>query len=451
MPPPDYSTRDPAVNSGELRYAWYVVGVLMVCYTLSFVDRQILSLLVTPIKEDLGIGDTQIGLLQGLAFVIFYTLLGLPAGWLADRYSRRTIIATGVLLWSFMTAVCSVTRSFWSLFGARVGVGVGEATLGPSAFSLITDYFPRDRLGTALSFYSMGIFIGSGLAFVVGGAVVGAVSHMPAVAIPLLGTIAAWRLTFLIVGVPGLLVAVLMYTVREPLRRGLLIGADGAASRLSLADVAAQMTQRWRSVLGISSATIFQAMANYAVGAWLPVYFERAHGWATGQAGLPLGLMIVTFGCLGMYVGGRLCDHWQRLGRHEAPLLVAMIGVTGAGVCVVLATTASSATASLLFMAPGYFFLGLPIGSIFASIQWIFPNQVRGVAGAVLQLILNIGGLSLGPLLPGLFTDYLFHDERMIGEAVALTVGAASVAGAVLFRLSFAPYRADFARMHAQD
>src|SRR5690606_17286854 len=145
----------------ELRYAWYVVGVLMVCYTLSFVDRQILSLLVTPIKEDLGLNDTQIGLLQGLAFALFYTMLGLPMGWLADRYSRRTIIAVGVLLWSFMTAVCALARSFWSLFAARIGVGVGEATLGPSAFSLITDYFPRDRLGTALSVYSMGIFIGS--------------------------------------------------------------------------------------------------------------------------------------------------------------------------------------------------------------------------------------------------------------------------------------------------
>ena len=447
----DTSERSPVVRGGESRYAWYVVGVLMICYTLSFVDRQILSLLVTPIKEDLGLNDTQIGLLQGLAFAIFYTALGLPAGWLADRFSRRWIVAIGVLLWSFMTAVCSVTRSFWSLFAARIGVGVGEATLGPCAFSLISDYFPRERLGTALSVYSMGIFIGSGLAFIVGGVVVGAVSHMPPVEFPLFGTVAAWRLTFLIVGVPGLLVALLMYTVREPQRRGLLTDADGTASRLNFADVVEQISQRRRSVFFVSVATIFQAMNNYAVGAWIPVFFERAHGWARGEAGLPLGLLIVTFGCLGMYLGGRLCDYWQRHRRYEAPLLVSVIGVIGGGVFVVLATTASSAALSLFFMAPAYFFLGFPIGSIFASIQWIFPNQLRGQAGALLQMILNIGGMGLGPLLPGVFTDYLFNDPQRIGDAVAMTVAASSVAGAILFRLGFNPYRADFARMHASE
>ena len=438
----------PVLQGRELRYAWYVVGVLMICYTLSFVDRQILSLLVAPIKEDLGLNDTQVGLLQGLAFAIFYTVLGLPAGWLADRYSRRTIIAVGVLLWSFMTAMCSAARSFWTLFAARIGVGVGEATLGPCAFSLLSDYFPRERLGTALSVYSMGIFIGSGLAFIVGGAVVGAVSHMPPLHVPVFGEMAAWRLTFLIVGLPGLLVALLVYTVREPVRRGLLTGTDGRARTLSFGEVMGEIRLRWISVLLISFATIFQAMGNYAVGAWLPAFFERAHGWSRGEAGLPLGLLIVVFGCAGMYLGGWLCDYWQRQKKYEAPLLVAIIGVSGAGVCVVAATTASTATMSLLFMAPGYFFLGFPIGSIFASVQWIFPNQVRGQAGALLQMILNIGGMGFGPLLPGLFTDYLFHDPLRIGDAVAMTVGTASVVGAILFRLSFKSYRADFARMH---
>src|SRR5712691_1532753 len=202
-------------KEATLGYAWYVVLVLMVCYTLSFIDRQILSLLVGPIKRDLGITDTRVGLLQGLAFALFYTLLGLPMGRFADRGSRRNLIALGVFFWSLMTAVCSVARSFWSLFFARMGVGVGEATLAPSAFSLISDYFPRERLGTALSIYAMGIFIGSGLALIVGGTVVGAVTHLPAIDLPVLGTIASWRLTFLIVGLPGLLVGLILYTIRE--------------------------------------------------------------------------------------------------------------------------------------------------------------------------------------------------------------------------------------------
>src|SRR5882672_1891382 len=205
----------PSLKSTEsepsLRYAWYVVFILMVCYALSFVDRQILSLLVGPMKRDLALSDTRIGLLQGLAFALFYGLMGLPLGRLADTRNRRNVIILGVVLWSFLTGACSAARSFWSLFLARMGVGVGEATLSPSAFSLISDYFPKEKLATAMSVYSMGIFIGSGLANIVGGAVVDAVRELPAVTLPLLGTVAPWRFTFLIVGAPGLVIALLLY------------------------------------------------------------------------------------------------------------------------------------------------------------------------------------------------------------------------------------------------
>ncbi|MCI0489999.1 MAG: MFS transporter, partial [Blastocatellia bacterium] len=220
---PDVETSQASVDESKasepsLRYAWYVVIILMVCYTLSFIDRQILSLLVKPIQRDLGINDTEMGLLQGAAFGIFYTLLGLPMGWLADRISRRNLIAVGVFFWSLTTALCAVAKSFGSLFFARMGVGVGEATLAPSAFSMISDYFPKERLGTALSVYAMGIFIGSGLANIVGGTVVGSVVDMPAVDLPVIGTIASWRLTFLIVGLPGILVGLLLYSARHGLK-----------------------------------------------------------------------------------------------------------------------------------------------------------------------------------------------------------------------------------------
>src|SRR5712691_2641298 len=184
-------------KGATLGYAWYVVLVLMVCYTLSFIDRQILSLLVAPIKHDLGISDTRIGLLQGLAFALFYTMMGLPLGRIADTCSRRTLISFGVLFWSVMTTLCATAKSFWSLFLARMGVGVGEATLAPAAFSLISDYFSAGLLATALSIYSMGIFLGSGLALIVGGVVVTATTRMPAIELPLLGLTASWRLAFL--------------------------------------------------------------------------------------------------------------------------------------------------------------------------------------------------------------------------------------------------------------
>ncbi len=434
-----------------LGYAWYVVIVLMVCLTLSFIDRQILSLLVSPIKRDLGISDTRIGLLQGPAFALFYTFMGLPVGWLVDRYSRRTIIAAGVFFWSLMTAVCAVAGSFWSLFAARVGVGVGEATLGPAAMSLTSDYFPKEKLGGALSVYAMGIFIGSGLAMIVGGTVVGAVEGMPAVTLPVIGEIASWRLTFLIVGLPGVLVGLLVYTVREPLRRNLLRTAEGKASQLNLREVAREVMLRWRSVAGVCVALSAQAACNYAIFAWAPEYFLRVHGWGPRERGMALGVMTLTAGIAGMYAGGKLCDRWLRQGVHEAPLKVGVVGAVWAGIFFGLAMSMPDVTWLLLVMVPAQFFLALPVGSSYAALQLIFPNQLRGLVAALMAFTISIGGQSLGPFLPGVFNDYLFRDGNMVGWSLALTVALASIASAAMFRATYRTYRTHYAWIHEAE
>jgi MFS family permease len=442
----------PSLKSTEsepsLRYAWYVVFILMVCYALSFVDRQILSLLVGPMKRDLALSDTRIGLLQGLAFALFYGLMGLPLGRLADTRNRRNVIIVGVVLWSFLTGACSAARSFWSLFLARMGVGVGEATLSPSAFSLISDYFPKEKLGGALSVYSMGIFIGSGLALIAGGSVVDAVTRMPAVTLPLLGAVAPWRLTFLIVGAPGLAIALLLCTVREPVRRQLLRASNGAPARLRFREVVVELGMRWESVIAISVGMVFQSMGTYAFVAWAPAFLQRIHGWSAGQSGRALGLIVLVFGCLGMSAGGRLCDHWQKKGVVEAPLRVALVSAIGSGILFAFAMTAKQAGWTMLLAAPALVFLALPIGSSYAAIQLIFPNQVRGQVSALFLLILNLGGLSLGPLLPGLLNDYVFRNEKMIGPSLAITISAASALMLITFRAAYRPYRIDYERMH---
>jgi MFS family permease len=420
----------------------------MVCYALSFVDRQILSLLVGPMKHDLAISDTRIGLLQGIAFAAFYSLMGLPLGRLADTRNRRNVIFVGVVLWSFLTGVCSAARSFWSLFLARMGVGVGEATLSPSAFSLISDYFPKEKLGAALSVYSMGIFIGSGLALVAGGSVVDAVTRMPAVTLPLLGSVAPWRFTFLIVGAPGLAIAPLLYTVREPMRRQLMRTSDGVAARLQIHEVVAELRTRWQSVLGISVGMVFQSMCTFAFVAWAPTFLQRTHGWSAGESGRALGLLVLVFGCLGMSAGGRLCDHWQEKGILEAPLRVGLVSAVATGILFAFAMTAKQAGWTLLLLAPGLFFLALPIGSSYAALQLIFPNQVRGQVSALFLLILSLGGPSLGPLLPGLLNDYVFRNEKMIGPSLAITISVASALMLIIFRAVYRPYRIDFERMH---
>ena len=199
-------------------YAWYVVAVLMLAYVCSFVDRQVLALMVPAVRRDLGISDTQMSLLMGLSFALFYSILGLPIGRLADRSSRRRIIVWGIAVWSVMTALCGAARNYWQLFLARMGVGVGEAALSPPAYSLIADYFPKDRLGTAIGVYSLGIYLGSGLAMMLGGWVTGRVAAAAMWTLPLIGEVRPWQAVFFVIGLPGLLLALWVGTLREPAR-----------------------------------------------------------------------------------------------------------------------------------------------------------------------------------------------------------------------------------------
>lgn len=413
----------------------------MLCYALSLIDRQILSLLVAPMKQDLHINDTRIGLLQGLSFGLFYTFAGLPLGKLADSCSRRRMVTAGVLSWSVMTAVCSTAKNFWSLFLTRTGVGVGEATLSPAAFSLIADSFPPDQLGLALSVYSMGIYLGSGLAMIVGGSVVQGLSRTPQLTLPILGTIASWRATFLVVGLPGLLVVLLTLTIREPQRRSLLRAADGAVVQPRFHEVWHELHVRIWSVMGISLGMVFQAVCGYAFLAWGPAFLQRTYAWPVGQAGRTLGVLTLMFGCLGMFVGGSLCDYWQRRAISEAPLRVGVYSAAGCAIFFPLALLPGNAVITTILLAVAVFLLAMPIGSSYAALQLIFPNQLRGQVSALFLFILSFGGLSLGPLLPGLLTDYVFRSERMIGASLAVTISASSVVMWLLFLATYRPYR----------
>jgi MFS family permease len=349
-----------------------------------------------------------------------------------DSGNRRNLVSVGIFLWSLMTATCAAAHGFWALFAARMGVGVGEATLSPSAFSLLSDYFPKERLGTALSVFSMGIFFGSGLALIIGGLVIGAVG--------------SWRLTFLIVGLPGLLASLLVFTIREPERKNLL---DGKADKLSVAEVVEQVKLRWQSVAGICVGFGLQATCNYAQQAWLPTYFARVHNWQPKQAGLTLGIITLITGVLGAYAGGWLCDRWQRNGGTDAPLRVSVLASSCAGCFFVLAMAMPALRLQLALLVPAFFFLTMPIGSAYASLQLILPNQVRGQVGALQVFMTSLFGLILGPFLPGFFNDYLFRNPLMVGWSLALTVGLASLLSALLFYATWRPYRKHYAQMQA--
>ena len=429
------------------RYAWYVLFVLTGMYMLSFVDRQILTLLVPSIKRDLGVSDSLIGLLQGFSFALFYTFMGLPLGRLVDTHNRRNLIAVSVVIWSIFTSFCAATKSYLALFLTRIGVGVGEAGLSPAAYSLISDYFPKERIGTAISIYYFGLFLGQSLALLVGGIAVDALTGIPRISVPILGVVASWRITFLIVGLPGLLFALLAFSIKEPLRRHMLLTAQGSPVQSNFKEAFGQMKQRWQSVLGIPVGMIFQSTCNYALSSWIAVYFLRIHGWTATQTGKTLAVVMLAFACPGMYVGGILSDRWQKRGIAEGPIRVALISAVGIFIFLTPATIVSDVRWTLALLAVGMFLMSFPMGTSVAALQLIFPNQVRGQVAALFLFFLNLGGLTMGPYVPGWLNDYVFHNEHMLGTSLSLTIGVASILMFLVFFMTLRPYRMHYEMM----
>ena len=309
---------------------------------------------------------------------------------------------------------------------------------------MMSDYFPKQKLGAAISVFYMGVFIGSSLAMLVGGTTVDMLARTPFITVPVLGTMASWRVTFVIVGLPGVIFALLAWTIREPVRRNVLASADGRPTQLSFGEAAAQIRMRWQSVAGISLGMVCQGMITYGLLAWIPTFFQRVHHWSPGESGRALAALLLTFGCLGMYVGGRLSDHWQKRGVAEGPLKVAVISAIGTLLLMPLAVLVPSPSWTLALLAPALFFDALAMGTAAAALQHIFPNQVRGQVSALYLFLLNLGGGSLGPLLPGVFNDYLFHDPNKVGYSLAITIVIGAIGMFIASRSTYGAYRTHY-------
>lgn len=417
---------DPDNLKHKTRYAWYVVFVLMIAYISSFIDRQILSLLVKPMKRDLHLSDTQMSLLMGFSFAIFYTLLGIPIGRLVDKYNRRRIIVWGIAIWSLMTAVCGLVRNYGLLFLARVGVGVGEAALSPGAYSIITDYFPKNKLATAISVYSMGIFLGSGLAILIGGLVLKLVAVQSTWTLPLVGEVYPWQTVFFVVGLPGLLCALLMLTVKEPPRTGVI------KHEIPLNEVFAYLKANWQTFLFQNLGFGFLALINYAATAWIPTLFDRVHGWEASKTGVIFGVTVTIFSTAGIVVGGRTADYLLQKGYTDAKPRTGIISVVGTLFFGLIYLNMPTPELAIAFLIPTNFFSAFAFGAAPAAMQEVMPSQMRGIGSAIYLFIVNLIGIGLGPTSVAIFTDYVFQEESMIRYSM-LTVNICSGLLAFLF------------------
>ncbi|TXS89527.1 MFS transporter [Parahaliea maris] len=399
-------------------YPWYVVLVLMLAQTFSFIDRMIMGLLVEPVRASFGISDTQYSLLAGMAFAVFYAVMGLPLARIADRHSRRWLISIGIAVWSVMTALCGMAQSFWGLFLARVGVGVGEASLSPAAYSMITDYFPRSVLARALSLYTVGVTIGSGLAYMIGAEVVAYVESLGEVIVPLIGKVEGWQATFLAVGLPGVLVALLVLgTVREPERTG---GMATGAKGVSVGEVVDFVAARKRAFLCHIFGMSAYIMVVFSLNVWGPTYLMRGFGFSPSSAGWITGMAMMIGGTVGLLTGGMIADRWYANGKIDAYCRLIMITALCLLPFAVAMGFVTEPALAVACLALAIFFSSFQGGIAGGVIQLMTPNQMRGQAVALYFLGANLLGLGLGPTVVAATTDYVFQSDAALGKSIAL-------------------------------
>ncbi len=415
-------------------WAWFAVAALMIAYTSSFIDRQILTLLVEPIRADLTISDTQFSLLAGIAFSLFYTVMGVPLARLADRGSRRWIIFWGIVVWSVMTVACGLANSFWALFAARIGVGIGEAALSPAAYSMISDYFPPRRRARALAVYSMAPYIGAGLALMIGGAAIDAIARAGAMQLPLVGELAAWQQTFVLVGAPGLLIAALFVIVREPARQGVVkTGAEGGVLKYMWA-------RRSTFYVLIFAFSIF-GMAGISYLAWAPAILIRQHGMTPGDVGFAYGAVLLTAATPGVLVGGWMTDWFANRGRTDAPVRVAIMALVASIPFAVAMPLMPTQTMAVAALAGFSFFAGVMNSLPATALQAVAPNQLRAQITAIYFLIGNLISLGLGPTVVAAISDNLLGGDR-IGLSLSIVSGATIVIASLLLTRALNPFRA---------
>ncbi|MBA3459673.1 MAG: MFS transporter [Deltaproteobacteria bacterium] len=382
------------------RYRYYVLGVLVVVYTMNFLDRQILGILAAPIKKELDLTDGQLGLMGGLAFAMLYSTLGIPIAWLADRSSRKKIIAWSLGIWSGFTALCGLATGFWQLFLARIGVGIGEAGGVAPSYSMIGDYFPKEQRARALSVFSLGIPIGSGCGILFGGLIAASIN---------------WRYAFIIVGGAGLLLAPVLYlTVKDPRRGGEAAAGQPVVKPPAFMEVFRLVTRKktfWLMALGAAMSSI----CGYGVAFWLPSFFMRSMGLTLVETSWFYGALTFFGGCIGIVGGGMLADKLGAKSRSAYPKIPSIAFLIAMPCFFAAVNTSNLYLAFPLFLIPTALNL-MWLGPVLTAVQHLVPAQMRTTASAMFLLINNLLGIAVGYYYFGAVSDAMrpyFGDESL--------------------------------------
>jgi predicted MFS family arabinose efflux permease len=426
------STAEEAPPHQKSGYRYYVLGILMFVFGINVLDRQILAILMEPVRLDLGLSDTHLGFLSGIAFAIFYATLGIPIARIADRTSRTAVVSISLAAWSLMTALCGFAQNFWHLLLARIGVAVGEAGGTPPSHSLLADYFSENQRATALGIFSLGGPLGMMVGLFVAG---------------LLNDAYGWRATFMLLGLPGVVLAIVIWvTIREPRKaRPKKTTADPPVKEVF------KMLWSQRSFRFMALASAIQMFVGYGLVQWYPAFFMRSHGLTTTQVGTYLALMAGISGGLGTLLGGYAADKFAA--RDKRWLLWLPMWATFLATPFYIGVfLVSNPIVAVCFMVLPTFLMNSFLGPIFSTTQGLVPSYMRATAAAVLLFVTNIIGLGLGPQAVGILSDLLrpMYGENSLRYAL-LTIAMLTVVGAYFYWVAARTLREDLARAKSMD
>ena len=422
----------------EKKHSYSAVAILTLAQVFAFIDRQIPSMLVEPIKQDFNLTDSQIALLGGAAFSIFYAIMALPIGYAVDRYKRTKVLGTGIFLWSLMTALAGLANSFGKLFGARIGVAVGEAVMAPISVSLVSDSFPENKQGKPMGIITAGVYIGIGITLLGGGFLIDYLTSIGGITLPLIGYLKPWQATFMIVGIPGLVLAIAAFYLKEPRR------IEEQADSNHLVDkknVFLHLKEHRKTLIPMFGGLIFMALIFYSFSFWAPTMMIRTFDISLTEVGFILGMITIISSITGTIIAGSAVDYLRSRNYSDAPVRAAMVAVILALPPIILLSFVQTELGAWICIAMYLLFISsfAPLGLL--AISGVSTGNVKGQTAAIHAFLMMAFGLSLGPQLTAFFTDFVFVDPNLLINSVSLTGLIVLPISALLFKLSLSRYR----------
>ena len=428
------------------RDGWYAVAILAVVTTFALLDQQIISLLIQQIKRDWMLTDTQAGLLLGPAFVIFYACLGLPLSRYVDRSNRTVIISIGIFVWSIATATCGLARTFVALFLCRIMVGAGESINAPATYSIISDYFPRDKLPRAISAVQIGSVAGGGLSMLLGGAMIWIIANVGNPELPIVGTLRPWQIVFIAIGLPGVLVALLVRTIKEPSRQGLASDRAKVGFWEAMGHLRRHFPLYGPMFIGLTLGSLDNGNL-----AWGAAFFERTYGWSPARYGLTTGMLRLVLMLGGLYLGTKLVEAMLRRGREDAPMRLVLYTRLIAIPAAIAMPLMPNAWLAMACSGVGMLMLGMNGPQLNAVLQIVSPNRIRGQVTALYLFIFFVIGSGIAPLVTGMVTDYVFTSPDDLRWSILLLHVVFLPAALIVSLLGLKPYREEVRRLNAAD